>query len=175
MINNDEIFGTFRPLTPAQIRANTKFVSFWSVPFLIVLVGVAIAVETEIVWVGAGFGLLAVSIFLLIGRMRHIQYVPMFGIKYNLLRGLIGGTIVYNGIGWRGLLSIYYRYIMDHWDLSLESYGNMLIALTLSVTLIVNLHLYQHKNRHTADAIGMIETAALALFLSSLMFRLLYT
>ena len=175
MINDEEIFGTFRPLTPAQIRANTKFVSFWSVPFLIVLVGVAIAVETEIVWVGAGSGLLAVSIFLLIGRMRHIQYTPMFGIKYNLLRGLIGGTIVYNGIGWRGLLSIYYRYIMDHWDLSLESYGNMLIALTLSVTLIANLHLYQHKNRHTADAIGMIETAALALFLSSLMFRLLYT
>lgn len=99
MINNEEIFGTFRPLTPAQIRANTKIVSFWSVPFLIVLVGVAIAVETETVWVGAGFGLLAGSIFLLIGRMRHIQYVPMFGIKYNLLRGLIGGTIVYNGIG----------------------------------------------------------------------------
>ena len=175
MINNEEIFGTFRPLTPAQIRANTKFVSFWSVPFLIVLVGVAIAVETEIVWVGAGFGLLAVSIFLLIGRMRHIQYTPMFGIKYNLLRGLIGGTIVYNGLGWRGLLSIYYRYIMDHWDLSLESYGYVILFVSLVSALTAKFSLYRIENVHKADAVGIIEITALTIFISSLMFLLLYT
>ena len=113
--------------------------------------------------------------FMLVVRKSTIRYEPRFGIKFNMLRFIPCGPIVYGGRGWRGLLSIYHRYIMGHWDLSLESYGNMLIALTLSVTLIANLHLYQHKNRHTADAIGIIEAVALALFISSLMFRLLYT
>ena len=175
MINNEDIFGTFRPLTPAQIKGNAKFVALWSAPALIVIAGVVAAVKTGIIWIAAASALIWLITFMLVVRKCTIRYEPRFGIKFNMLRFIPCGAIVYGGIGWRGLLSIYHRYIMDHWDLSLESYGNMLIALTLSVTLIVNLHLYQHKNRHTADAIGMIETAALALFLSSLMFRLLYT
>ena len=119
--------------------------------------------------------MLVVSILLLIGRMRHIQYTPMFGIKYNLLRGLIGGTIVYNGIGWRGLLSIYYRYIMDHWDLSLESYGYVILFVSLVSALTAKFSLYRIENVHKADAVGIIEITALTIFISSLMFLLLYT
>ena len=175
MINNEDIFGTFRPLTPAQIKGNAKFVALWSAPALIVIAGVVAAVNTGIIWIAAASALIWLIAFMLVVRKCTIRYEPRFGIKFNMLRFIPCGAIVYGGIGWRGLLSIYHRYIMEHWNLSLESYGNMLIALTLSVTLIVNLHLYQHKNKHTADAIGIIETLALALFISSLMFRLLYT
>ena len=175
MINNEDILGTFRPLTPAQIKGNAKFVALLSAPALIIIAGVAAAIKTGIIWIGAASALIGLIAFLLGGRKRTIRYEPRFGIKFNMLRFILCGTIVYSGAGARDLLNIYNRYVLDKWHITLSAYGNMLIALTLSVTLIANLHLYQHKNRHTADAIGMIETTALALFLSSLMFLLLYT
>lgn len=175
MVNNKDIFGTFRPLTPAQIKGNAKFVALCSAPALIIIAGVAAAVKTGIVWIAAASALIGLIVLMLVGRKRTIRYEPRFGIKFNMLRFILCGTIVYSGAGARDLLNIYNRYVLDKGNITLSAYGNMLIALTLSVTLIANLHLYQHKNRHTADAIGMIETIALTIFLSTLMFLLFYT
>lgn len=175
MVNNKDIFGTFRPLTPAQIKGNAKFVALWLAPALIIIAGVAAAVKTGIVWIAAASALVGLIVFMLVGKKRTIRYEPRFGIKFNMLRFILCGTIVYSGAVARDLLNIYNRYVLDKWNITLSAYGNMLIALTLSVTLIANLHLYQHKNRHTADAIGIIETTALTIFLSTLMFLLFYT
>lgn len=175
MVNNKDIFGIFRPLTPAQIKGNAKFVALWSAPALIIIAGVAAAVKTGIIWIAAASALVGLIAYMLVGRKRTIRYEPRFGIKFNMLRFILCGTIVYSGAGWRGLLSIYYRYVLDNWSISLPAYGYTLMVLSLAITLATNLRLYRATDEHTADAIGIIETTALAIFLSSLMFLLFYT
>lgn len=82
----NDIFGTFRPLTPAQMKGNAQFVALWSASLLIVLVGVVAAVRTGIVWIGVVAGGIWMGVIFLLANNRKVKYVPKFGVKYNLLR-----------------------------------------------------------------------------------------
>ena len=65
----NDIFGTFRPLTPAQMKGNAQFVALWSASLLIVLVGVVAAVRTGIVWIGVVAGGLWMGVIFLLANL----------------------------------------------------------------------------------------------------------
>lgn len=176
MNRSNDISGTFRPLTPAQIKGNALFVALWSATFLIVIVGVVLAVKTGLMWIAVVSGAMWVCALLLVANIRSVRYVPKFGRKYNILRSLFCGFLVYSGVAWRGLLGFYHRFVlMDERGMSISAFGWTVMAVSLTVMLISKLSLYRVANVHVADFIGAIEMMALAVFIGSIMFMLLYT
>ncbi|MGN1266059.1 MAG: hypothetical protein ACI4UL_09615 [Muribaculaceae bacterium] len=175
-VNSNGIFGTFRPLTAAQIKGNAIFVAAWSASFMIVVVGVALAVVTGIIWIGAASAAICVCLLCFVARIRNLKYVPKFGIKYNLMRMLIGGSLVYSSVAWRGLLGIYFR-IVDNgwWNVPISTYGWALMWISLAITLLSKISLYRIEDVQVADLVGVIEVTALAILVGSIMFILLYT
>lgn len=174
--HNNDIFGTFRSLTPEQIKCNARFVANWVVGLSIVIAGVAIAVWTGIVWIGPVFAIVGLCPLFFAPRARNIRYTPRFGMKYNMLRLVIWGFVVYGGVGWRGLLGFYnYLKWKQDWDISLAYYGWTVLAISLIITLITNLSLYRTGNVQVADLAGIIEMTASGIFIGSIMFLLLYT
>lgn len=172
----NDIFGTFRPLTPAQMKGNAQFVALWSASLLIVLVGVVAAVRTGIVWIGVVAGGIWMGVIFLLANNRKVKYVPKFGVKYNLLRFLIGGYLVYSGAVWRGLLGCYCLLAAkEGWEMSLSAFGWTLMTTSLAITLISKWSLYRMADVQVADLVGVIEMTALAVFIGSIMFLLLYT
>lgn len=172
----NNIFGTFRTLTPAQIKDNALFVGWWAVVFLIVIAGVAVAVLTKIVWLAPAISLIGVCLYFFVARNRNTHYVCKFGMKYNILRSLTCGFLVYGGVGWRGLLGFYnYLSLGKGCNLSITSYGWTILAVSLIITLITKLSLYRIVDVQVADLIGLIEMSALGIFIGSIMFLLLYT
>ncbi len=83
--NNNDIFGTFRTLTPAQIKGNVIFVASWAAAFSIIIVGVVAAVMTGFVWIGPIACIIGLCAFFFVASIRSIRYVSKFGKKYNLL------------------------------------------------------------------------------------------
>lgn len=174
--NDNNIFGSFRILTPAQIKCNAVAVAHWVVGFSIVIAGVALAVWTGIIWIGPVFGIVGLCPLIFAPRVRKIRYTPRFGLKYNMLRMVTWGFIVYGGVGWRGLLGFYnYLKWKQDWDLSLTSYGWTVLVISLIITLITNLSLYRVVDPQVADLAGIIEMTASGIFIGSIMFLLLYT
>lgn len=175
IMNSDNIFGTFRPLTAAQIKDNAKFVALWSAPFLICIVGVVVAVKTGIVWIGAASGAICVSALIFVASLRNVKYVPAFGMKYNLLRVLICGLIIYGGVAWRSLLGFYFHLNMKYGsELSISSFAWMVMALSCAIMAIARLSLFRIVDVYVADIVGIIEVLALSGFIGSIMFMLLY-
>lgn len=174
--NGNDIFGTFRILTPAQIKCNARYVANWVVVFSIIIAGVVIAVWTGIVWIGPVFGIVGLCPVFFAPRFRNIRYTSRFGMKYNMLRMVIWGFLVYGGVGWRGLLGFYnYLKWKQDWDVSLAFYGWTILAISLIITLIANLSLYRIMDVQVADLAGIIEMMASGVFIGSIMFLLLYT
>lgn len=174
-INNRGIFGTFRLLTPAQIMSNAKFVANWVVGYSIAIVGIVIAVRTGIVWIAPVFAIVGFFPLIFALRVRKNRYTPRFGKKYNMLRGVICGFLIYGDVGWRGLLGFYnYLRWKQGWDISISSYGWTILALSLSIALIFNLSLYRIVDVKVADLAGIIEMAAAGIFIGSIMFLILY-
>lgn len=173
--NYNNIFGTFRILTPAQKKCNAIYVTNWVVGFSIVIAGVVIAVWTGIVWIAPVVGIIGLSPLFFVPRIRDIRYTPRFGTKYNMLRMLICGFLVYGEVGWRGLLGFYnYLKWKQDWDVSITSYGWIVLVISLTITLITNLSLYRIVDVRVADLAGIIEMAASGIFIGSVMFLLLY-
>lgn len=175
--NNDiNIFGTFRTLTPAQIKCNAIYAAGWVVAFSIVVAGVAIAVLTGIVWIGPVIGIVGLSSLYFVSRMRYMRYTPRFGKKYNIMRWVICGCLIYGGVAWRGLLGFYnYLCWKQGYNISIIPYGWTILSISLTIALVSKLCLYRITDVHIADLVGIIETTALATFIGSIMFLLLYT
>lgn len=174
-MNSDNIFGTFRPLTPARIKGNAKFVALWMAPFLICIAGVVVALKTGIVWIGAVSGAICVGVLFVIASLRNIKYVPAFGKKYNLMRLFICGFIIYGGMAWRSLLGFYFHINKnDGCDMSISSFGWTAIALSFAIMLISKLSLFRIVDVYVADVVGIIEILALTGFIGSIMFTLLH-
>lgn len=174
--NNNDILGTFRILTPAQIKCNARYVANWVVGFSIVIAGVVIAVWTGIVWLAPVLGVVGLCPLFFAPRICNIRYTPRFGLKYNLLRTVICGFLVYGDVGWRGLLGFYnYLRWKQDWDISISSYGWTVLALSLTITLIINLSLYRIADVRVADLAGIIEMTASGISIGSIMFLILHT
>lgn len=175
-INDNDIFGTFRILTPTQIKRNAIYAAGWAVFFSITLVGVAIAVWTKIVWIAPAIFIIGLCVFCLIPGIHNIEYARKFSKKYNILRTVICGFLVYSGVGWRGLLGLYnYLILGKGLDMTITSYGWMILLISLIITLITKMSLYRIVNVQVADLVGIIEITALGIFIGSIMFLLLYT
>lgn len=176
MNKRNDIFGSFTPMSPEQIKGNIKFVSLWLTPFLIVFAGVLGAVTIGNVWIAATAGVICVSTLIFIASIKNVKYVPQFSFSYNLLRALICGFLVYGGSAWGGLLGIYNFFVMeDGRDMSTSLFSLIVMAISLAIILISKYILYNIANVQIADLVGLIEITALALFIGSLMFMLLYT
>ncbi|MGN0228851.1 MAG: hypothetical protein ACI4BH_03480, partial [Muribaculaceae bacterium] len=126
--------------------------------------------------IGAVSGVIWLCAVIFVASIRDVKYVPKFGIKYNLMRFLIGGFLVYSSVAWRGLLGIYNRVVINvACEVSISAFGWAVMAISLVITLISKLSLYRIEDVQMADLVGIIEMAALAIFLGSIMFILLYT
>lgn len=174
--NDNDIFGTFRILTPAQIKCNAVYVAKWVVGGSIVIAGVVIAVLTGIIWISPVLGIIGICPLLFVPRLRNIRYTPRFGMKYTMLRLMILGFLVYGEVGWRGLLGFYnYLRWKQDWNISISTYGWTISAISLAITLIANLSLYRKVDVRVADLAGTIEMTALGILIGSIMFLILYT
>jgi len=170
--NNTAIFGTFRPLSQSEIRGNAIEVSLYAATLPVVIGGIALAVKFGRPWIGAIAGFIWLFLVIFVTKSRSQRYVSRFGSKYNVLRLLIGGFLVYTGVAWRGLLGFY-----NHLEpgVSLSVFGRWISVISLLVTLISNVALYRISDEQVADLIGVMEITALAIFIGSMMFLLLYT
>lgn len=176
MNNRNDIFGSFTPLSSAQIKGNVKYVSLWVIPFLIITASVVVAVNTGFVWIAAMSGVIGVGSLIFVAGIQNVRYVPQFGFKYNLLRALMCGGLVYAGVAWRGLLGFYnFFYNVDGWNFSASTFGWVVMTLSLVITLISKYILCRIVSVQIADLIGIIEMTACATFIGSIMFMLLYT
>lgn len=174
--NDNDFFGSFRTLTPAQIKGNAIFLASHAAGFFIMIVGVVAAVLTKKLWLAPTIGLIGIIVYFFVAGKRNIRYVTKFGMKYNIMRSLICGFLIYGAVGWKGLLGIFHYLIWEkEWDISITSFGWTVLAISLLITFVTKLSLYRTEDVQVADLIGLIEMLSLAIFISSIMFLLLYT
>lgn len=176
LLRNHNIFGTFRPLSREQIKINALFVTLWSIPFIIIIAGVTFSVNSGNVWIGAAAGVIAIASLWLIASIRNVKYVYRFGAKYNLLRFVIFGSLVYSNVAWHGLLGIYNRLSsMEGMKLSISGFGWTVMSLSLVILLCSKLMLFREVNVSYADIIGLMECLALSILFGAIMFLILYS
>lgn len=170
--SRSEIFGTFQPLTKFQMRRNVITVSSYAATFLIIIVGMVFAVWSGNVWIGVSAAVIWICAVMYVASIRTLQYVPKFGKKYNLMRTLICGCLVYGGIAWRGLLGLYNHLCLD---ISLSAFGWLVLCCSLFIAVISKLSLYRIVDVQIADFVGIVEVIEVGIFIGSIMFLLLYT
>lgn len=172
---DNDIFGTFKPLTIAQIRGNARFIGVYGSPLILVGIGVAVAVATGLIWVAVCAAIAWISAWMYLMSRSAVKFVPRFGNKYNLLRFLVGGFLVYGGAASGSLLGIYNRLCLNGCcRLSVSSFGWGVMALSAAILLAANLSLNHIVNVWMADLAGLMEMVAATACIGSIMVIILY-
>lgn len=176
MKDHDSIFGSFMPLSQEELKMNSKFMALWATGIALLAVGVGIAVKTGIIWIAVFSAIFALGVCIFLFQKFSFRFTPRFGVRYNFLRFLVGGFIVYRGTAWNGLFGLYqYLHFEKAWLMSAQTFAIITLICSVSIYILSNISLNHITDVLKADFLGLVEVLALVFAFGASFFLILYT